>query len=254
MGLLFFLLIITLVLTVHELGHAWVMTQNGVKIKRMGLGFPIGKPIFKFHWQKFPDVTFVIYPIPLGAFVEPTPEGVIFMENLPYKNKADIYGAGPWANIVFACIIWLIVATCFIGNGANYPAYARIAGLCVALVLFRHFLWRYILPFAGLVWFGVLVYLVAQNPLDSVSGPIGIVTIAKKESVSLSSTALFGGYISLMIGLFNMIPIYPLDGGKIIELLFKQRKARDIFRRISIVTILSILVLAFTSDFINLLK
>jgi len=148
----------------------------------------------------------------------------------------------------------LIVATCFIGNGANYPAYARIAGLCVALVLFRHFLWRYILPFAGLVWFGVLVYLVAQNPLDSVSGPIGIVTIAKKESVSLSSTALFGGYISLMIGLFNMIPIYPLDGGKIIELLFKQRKARDIFRRISIVTILSILVLAFTSDFINLLK
>ena len=253
MGLILFILILTTALAVHELGHAVVMVNNGVELRRIGLGFPLGRPLFQWQWKRFPGINFEIHPLLLGAFVEPTTKGSRHMKSLSYKAKADIYAAGAWANIVFYLVVSLMVGLFFLDQGLNHTAYARTAGICAALLLFRHFFRRYLLPIIGLVWFGLILYLISQDPLETVSGPVGIVAMAKDQSVNVVATILFGGYISLMLGLFNAIPVYPLDGGKIVEIFFKNDKARQVFRAIGMATFLSIILLAFATDFINLL-
>lgn len=257
MGLLLFVLILTTALLVHELGHAVAMINNGVQIKSMGLGLPLGKPIFQSKWERFPGVNFEIHPLLLGAFVQPSKAGAAHMETLPYKAKADIYAAGAWANILFFMGISLFVNTphaMITGAAIKSANLAIMILIFIALIVMRDFVRRYLLPIIGIAWFALVLHLIFQNPLNSVSGPIGIIGTAKKESVNIMATIYFGGYISLMLGLFNAIPIYPLDGGKIVELFFKNEKARQVFRSLGTVTFLIIILLAFTTDFVNLLR
>jgi len=123
-NILWFIVGISLLVTVHEYGHFWVARKLGFKVLRFSVGF--GKPLYK-RVGAAPDYTeFVIAALPLGGYVRMLDErdGAVSPEDLPraFASKPPwqrilVMLAGPAANILFAILIlWSI----FWLNGINH--------------------------------------------------------------------------------------------------------------------------------------
>src|SRR5688572_7734260 len=61
-----FLLVLTVVVTIHELGHYWVARMFGVAIEKFSIGF--GKPLIK--WRSPSGTQWQIAWIPMGGYVK----------------------------------------------------------------------------------------------------------------------------------------------------------------------------------------
>jgi len=111
-NILWFLIGISLLVTVHEYGHFWVARKLGFKVLRFSIGF--GKPLWK-RVGKGPDHTeFVIAALPLGGYVKLVDErdGPVSSADLPraYASKHPwrrilMLFAGPGANFIFAILL-----------------------------------------------------------------------------------------------------------------------------------------------------
>ncbi|HET9865057.1 MAG TPA: RIP metalloprotease RseP [Steroidobacteraceae bacterium] len=109
---LWFIVGVSLLVTVHEFGHFWVARKLGFKVLRFSVGF--GKPLFK-RIGAAPDHTeYVIASVPLGGYVRMLDErdGVVPPEDLPraFASKPPwkrilVMLAGPAANFLFAILI-----------------------------------------------------------------------------------------------------------------------------------------------------
>jgi regulator of sigma E protease len=115
-NILWFIIGVSLLVTVHEFGHFWVARKLGFKVLRFSVGF--GKPLFK-RVGAAPDHTeFVIAAIPLGGYVRMLDErdGAVPPEDLPraFASKPPwqrilVMLAGPAANILFAIVVlWIM--------------------------------------------------------------------------------------------------------------------------------------------------
>jgi regulator of sigma E protease len=111
-NILWFIVGVSLLVTVHEFGHYWVARKLGFKVLRFSVGF--GKPLYK-KVGKAPDRTeFVIAAVPLGGYVRMLDEreGAVSPEDLPraFASKPPwqrilVMLAGPAANILFAILV-----------------------------------------------------------------------------------------------------------------------------------------------------
>ncbi len=114
-SLLWFLVAIGILITVHEFGHFWVARRLGVRVLRFSVGF--GRPLWR--WQKGAEETeYVIAAIPLGGYVKMLDEreGEVPQRLLPQAfnrqpvgSRIAIVAAGPLFNFAFAILAyWLI--------------------------------------------------------------------------------------------------------------------------------------------------
>jgi regulator of sigma E protease len=109
---LWFIIGVSLLVTVHEYGHFWVARKLGFKVLRFSVGF--GKPIWK-KVGRAPDYTeYVIAALPLGGYVRMLDErdGKVDSADLPraFGSKPPwqrilVMLAGPAANILFAVLV-----------------------------------------------------------------------------------------------------------------------------------------------------
>jgi regulator of sigma E protease len=109
---LWFIVAVSLLVTVHEYGHFWVARKLGFKVLRFSVGF--GKPLFK-RIGGAPDHTeYVIAAVPLGGYVRMLDErdGAVPAADLPraFASKPPwqrilVLLAGPAANILFAILV-----------------------------------------------------------------------------------------------------------------------------------------------------
>jgi regulator of sigma E protease len=109
---LWFIVAISLLVTVHEFGHFWVARKLGFKVLRFSVGF--GKPLFKYVGDAPDHTEFVIAAVPLGGYVRMLDErdGAVAPEDLPraFASKPPwqrilVMLAGPAANILFAIVV-----------------------------------------------------------------------------------------------------------------------------------------------------
>jgi regulator of sigma E protease len=123
-NILWFIIGVSLLVTVHEFGHFWVARKLGFKVLRFSVGF--GKPLFK-RVGGAPDHTeFVIAAVPLGGYVRMLDErdGAVAPEDRPraFASKPPwqrilVMLAGPAANILFAIVVlWIL----FWSTGLNF--------------------------------------------------------------------------------------------------------------------------------------
>jgi regulator of sigma E protease len=113
-SLIWFIVAIGVLVTVHEFGHFWVARKLGVKVLRFSVGF--GKPLLR-HIGK-DGTEYVIAAIPLGGYVRMLGEydDEITDENRhqsfnhkPLSAKSAIVIAGPMFNFIFAVLAyWLM--------------------------------------------------------------------------------------------------------------------------------------------------
>src|ERR1700761_3987534 len=108
---LWFIVAVSLLVTVHEFGHYWVARRLGFKVLRFSVGF--GKPLFSK--VAGPDRTeYVLAAIPLGGYVKmlderegPVPSADLdrsFTRKPPWQRILVLL-AGPAFNILFAIIV-----------------------------------------------------------------------------------------------------------------------------------------------------
>lgn len=130
------ILTLSIIVTIHELGHFYFARRYGVMVKRFSIGF--GNPIFSRTDKK--GTEFSIAAIPLGGYVsmldtrvEEVPPKLLpyTFNSKPVWQRIVIIAAGPVANFVLAIFIyWLLfvlgVSTIIPVTGtleADMPAY-----------------------------------------------------------------------------------------------------------------------------------
>jgi regulator of sigma E protease len=101
---------------------------------------------------------------------------------------------------------------------------------------------------------------------NTLSGPIGIYQAAQKSVETLGWDGVFGmlGFLSLNLGLFNLLPIPVLDGGAIFLLLIEGLLAlvglsistaiRDRIQQVGFVVVLLLMVFVITNDIVKRLS
>jgi regulator of sigma E protease len=99
----------------------------------------------------------------------------------------------------------------------------------------------------------------------TLSGPIGIYQAAQKSVERLGWDGVFGmlGFLSLNLGIFNLLPIPVLDGGAIFLLLIEGLLAliglsisavvRDRIQQVGFVMVLLLMVFVITNDLVKIL-
>ncbi len=124
-----FLVVLTLLVFVHELGHYWVARRNGVKVLIFSVGF--GPELFGFTDRS--GTRWRVSALPLGGYVKmlgdmdatsrPDDESLRDLDEgerqqaFPAKSlgaRAAIVAAGPIANFLFA---WVLLAFLFVVFG-----------------------------------------------------------------------------------------------------------------------------------------
>ena len=108
---LWFIVAVSLLVTVHEFGHYWVARRLGFKVLRFSVGF--GRPLFSR--TAGPDQTeYVLAAIPLGGYVKMLDEreGPVASADLarsftrrPPWQRIAVLLAGPAFNIAFAILV-----------------------------------------------------------------------------------------------------------------------------------------------------
>lgn len=212
-----FIVLLLLALTVHELSHGIIMRKYGIVVPEAGLGLPLPY-LPSISIRVSPNFTFKIHPFLIGAYVRPAEEAQI--EKLPYREKAHIYGAGIIANFIMGFLMimpWMIVKLII------HPE-ARVTNLLILilLVFLTFVLWRfggkisaYVFPFLGVVMVSYLIWsMITIGVKENIMGPIGLFKMGL-GLVSLYQATMWGAQVSIGFAMFNLLPLIPLDGGRI---------------------------------------
>ncbi|MBV8146922.1 MAG: RIP metalloprotease RseP [Gammaproteobacteria bacterium] len=109
--LIWFVVAVGLLVTVHEFGHFWVARRLGFKVLRFSIGF--GRPLLT-RVAGADRVEYVIAAVPLGGYVKllDEREGPVAPQDLPRSfthrppwQRILVLLAGPASNILFAVLI-----------------------------------------------------------------------------------------------------------------------------------------------------
>ena len=132
MSIFIMILLLSLLILVHELGHFAAARAFGIKVEKFGFGLPIGPTLFK---TKCGETEILIHAFLLGGYVsfpddekdcdlpEDSEERFI---NKPAWQRAVVVSAGVVANVICAFTLVILVAICAkqLPSG-NYEIYAE---------------------------------------------------------------------------------------------------------------------------------
>jgi membrane-associated protease RseP (regulator of RpoE activity) len=203
----------------HEYGHTLALRRYGIPVAEagIGLGFP---PCLKLPPRGRRTFTLSLSPWLVGAYVSPDPRRQAELDALSYRDTAWYAGAGVVANLIAAGVC---TGAAFLLWGRWVPALCALL-VAAAVAVYRRWVAAFVVPAIGVAVLPWLLYLQVTAMLDRQTGPraYGEVFV-----VSDAGTALVvAGAVSLLLGVCNAAPIFPLDGGKIVVKLIRDRFGR----------------------------
>lgn len=116
MNILIMILLISILIIVHEIGHFVAAKLMKIQVDRFGLGLPVGPAIWE---KKLGETVYCIHPLLLGGYVsfpDENPESKLpknsfkRFENKPLYQRAIVISAGVFMNIVLAFILVFFTA------------------------------------------------------------------------------------------------------------------------------------------------
>lgn len=201
---------------IHEFGHYTVAKICKVRVNEFSIGF--GPKIFS---KMKNETTYEIRLIPLGGYValegedeHSEKEGSFNKASIP--KKIAIIGAGAIVNILFGLILYFIIIqiryiivmdSTFI-DGTKYAFYA----LCQLITE--------LLKEIGYVFSGHL-------SMNDLTGPVGISSMISKTNGFVEFLYLLS-IISISLGITNLLPFVPLDGGKILLFIIEAIRKKEL--------------------------
>ncbi len=193
---------------IHEGGHFIVAKLCKVKVNEFAIGF--GKTIWS---KKKSETVYAIRIIPLGGFVrmegeeEPSEEEGSFSKAKIWQ-KVLIVAAGGLVNIIFAILVFFLLVI-------FYYKYPLVEALQITGTFSYSIIESLKILFSGNVTINELV------------GPVGISTIIV-QTTEIANYIYLIAAVSLSLGVTNLLPIPPLDGGKILMYLIEAIRKRPL--------------------------
>lgn len=151
--------------------------------------------------------------------------------SLPFWKRSVILLAGPGVNLVFAILAFVVIYS-IIGVDVQYVDTGEVVHMTVDPLRAIE---------AGFLYIGMVVQAVIGlfNPAtaaDTVSQSTSIVGIAVMSKDALSagfaSGLSFTAMISVSLGIMNLLPIPPLDGGKFVIEIVQKLARRDVPQKV----------------------
>lgn len=198
---------------IHEGGHFLVAKLCKVKVNEFAIGFG---PILLQKQGK--ETKYVLRLIPLGGFVNmegeeehSDKEGSFSKASIP--KRIAIVLAGGMVNIIFGILVYFIIIA----------SYTNIANAVEALKLF------------GVSMFESLKMLFNGTAFkeEQLMGIVGISEIVVETKGIINYIYLIA-VISVSLGVTNLLPIPPLDGGKIVLLIIEAIRKKPLKENIEI--------------------
>lgn len=215
---------------IHECGHFFVAKLCKIKVNEFAIGF--GPTI----WKKQGKVTkYALRLIPLGGFVSmegeeerSTAEGS-FSEASVLKRIAIVM-AGGLVNIIFAVFVFWCLSASYVGpQNALYN----------------------VVYFIKAMFEGVIQIFTGNVTVDQMMGPVGISSVVSQTN-GFSDFIYILSVISLSLGVTNLLPFPPLDGGKIVLLIIEGIRRKPLSEKFEVaVQSVGFLVLITLSVFVT---
>ncbi len=117
------------------------------------------------------------------------------------------------------------------------------------------------LSYCVVIWRSFIDLLSGKYGLSAVSGPVGVtVVIANAAKQSLESLLPIMAFISINLGIFNLLPIPALDGGRLMFILFEMifrkpvpQKYESLVHTIGFVVLIGFMILIVLKDVLSLI-
>ena len=213
------IILLGFLILIHEAGHLAVAKLCKVKVKEFAIGF--GPTIWKKNGK---ETQYSIKLIPLGGFVsmlgedEQSEEEGAF-NKAPVFKRIAIVSAGAIVNILFAIFIYFILALTI----GNYQEVLEVDSIINRI--------KYSLNACGefikITIQGYKQLFTGVNIAEQFVGPVGISEIIVKTN-GLREFIYILSIISMSLGVTNLIPFPPLDGGKIVLLLLEAVRRKTL--------------------------
>jgi regulator of sigma E protease len=198
------ILIIGLLIFVHELGHLLASWWVGIGVARFSIGFG---PVIG-SWRRG-ETEYCVSAVPLGGYVLPAIESEEEFLAIAAWRRIVMWLGGPLANLVFAGLLLAIASV-------------AIDGFSLYRVLVRPWL-----QVAEQSWYIVTVLPQIFLHPSQLSGIVGIVAVGESlVGDGWLRAVQFAVILNLNLAIFNLLPISPLDGGKIFCALLEKLHPR----------------------------
>lgn len=212
------LLILGITTALHELGHAFAMRSSGLELRGVAIGILVPHMTKDFKIPAlFGSATISASPLIFGAGVAVDAQA---LRSLSRERQATIFGAGVILNVALAIVFYALYCALmgsWVGTGISATV---LFAIIAANAAFSSIIALYVIPIAGLIALIGFSIAFAQRKLEN-DGPIAGVRVGVELALT-KEAPLYAAVISFMIGAGNMIPMLPLDGGRIAGLWFQE--------------------------------
>ncbi len=212
LGIIKIAFLLSFLIFIHELGHFLVAKLFKVKIKQFAIGF--GPTIWKKQGK---ETSYELKLIPMGGFVNMLGEEEPVEDERAYNKKTipqkiAILLAGGTVNIIFGLLVCIIIASSILGlkNGIRFTG-----------------------EFLGATFQGIGELFTGRIKADQLVGVVGISDMVV-ETNDLRDFIYLMAVISVSLGITNLLPFPPLDGGKIFLLLIEAVRKKPLKQKTEI--------------------
>ena len=113
-----FVVVLSLLVFVHELGHFVVAKRAGVKVEEFGFGYPLPNGLLTITLFKRGETVYTLNPIPFGGFVrmagEEDPDAERGLASKSKLVRVGVLLAGSGMNVLLGIVFFIL---CFMVGG-----------------------------------------------------------------------------------------------------------------------------------------
>ncbi len=186
--------LVSLLIMVHELGHFMAARAVRIPVRRFSVGF--GPRLWGFRWGR---TEVCLSAIPLGGYVLPDLEEEGQYLRVGLRRRLAFSLGGPLANVIVA---WPLLVAINVARG-QIGLYPLTVGPFVQIARSLQQI------------LGALAMLFSRP--GELSSVVGIVAAGGRfVGMGLATGMGFAVLLTLNLAVFNLLPLPPLDGGKIV--------------------------------------